>query len=179
MLYILTFILFVLTVGGVDCDVTTRCIGCADVDDIRLTDYVSHRLGLKRLLLVKQKHKSSALASKAKVEPEVLDGSLSPMVPPSSDSPVVTSAPDSTPIMDQVKLMLDSFSDSMEASFVARFSQVSSCSASPVKVSDVSSQVVTNVSFPAPTAMAVCLEHVPGRGPCVPYPGTFPRRASG
>ena len=113
---------------------------------------------------------SSTRASKVDVEPEVLDGNSSPTVPPSSDFPVVTSASDTALIMDQVKLMLESFRDSMEASFVARFSQVNSSSASSVKVSDVSSQVVTNVSFPAPSPVAVHLEHAPDRGPCVPYP---------
>ena len=142
----------------VDCDVTTRCIECTDVDDTHMTDTVSHRLGLKRLLLAKHKRKSSARASKVKVEP-------------SSNSPVVTSAPDSSPIIDQVRLMLESFCDSMEASLVARFNQVSSCSASPVKISDVSSQVVTNVSFPAPSPVAMHLEQAPDRGPCAPYPG--------
>ena len=154
---------------GVDCDVQIRCIECTDVDDIKMTEYVSHRLGLKRCLLAEQKRKSSSCASKVKVEPEVLDGSSSPTVPSLSDLPVVTSAPDTAPIMDQVKLMLDSFRESMEASFVARFSQVSSCSASPVKVSDVSSQVVTNVSFPAPIPVAVRLDHALHRGPCVQY----------
>ena len=40
---------------GVDCDVTIRCIECPDVDDTRMTEHVSHRLGLKRCLLAKDK----------------------------------------------------------------------------------------------------------------------------
>ena len=97
--------------------------------------------------MAKHKRKSSARASKVKVEPEVLDGSSSPTVPPSSDSPVVTQASDSGPIMDEVKFMVESFCDSMEASLVDSFIQVSSCSASPVQVSNVSSQVVYKCFF--------------------------------
>ena len=59
---------------GVDCDITTRSIECTDVDDTCMTDCVSHRLGLKRHLLAKQKHESSTHAYKVKVESEVLDG---------------------------------------------------------------------------------------------------------
>ena len=140
-----------------------------------MQDCVSHRLGLKRWLLAKQKRKTSSQTSKVVVEPEVLDGNALSAVTVPSVSTVVTnaSASDSAPmIVDQVKLMLDSFKDSMEARFVSidnRFSQISASTASPVSISNVSCQDAPSISFSAPSPVAMRLEHPPDRGPCAPY----------
>ena len=68
--------------------------------------------------------------------------------------------------------MLDSFKDSMDASFVSignRFNQFSASTASFVFVSNVSCQDAPIVFFSALSPVAVRLEHHPDSGPCVPY----------
>ena len=160
---------------GVECDLKTRCIECTDVDDSQMKDYVSHKLGLQRWLLAKCKHKTCSQTSKVIVEPEVFDGDAPAAIMAPSVSTVVptASASDSAPmIVDQVKLMLDSFKDSMEARFVSidnMFSQFSASTASPVSISNVSCQDAPNISFSAPSPVTMCSEHQPDRGPCAPY----------
>ena len=36
---------------GVDCDLETRCIECTDISDVAISDYVNHKLSLKKKLL--------------------------------------------------------------------------------------------------------------------------------
>ena len=43
---------------GVDCDLETRCIECTDVSDMAMSNYVSHKLSLKKKLFAKCKLKA-------------------------------------------------------------------------------------------------------------------------
>ena len=49
--------------GGVDCDIDIRCSECNDVTDITMTEYVKHKLSLKKKLLSKRKPKDPLLSS--------------------------------------------------------------------------------------------------------------------
>ena len=47
---------------GVDCHVDNCCTACTDVDDVTMTEYVKHRLSLKRKLLSKRKLRDPLLS---------------------------------------------------------------------------------------------------------------------
>ena len=82
---------------GLDYDLETCCVECADISDVAMSDYVSHKLSLKRKLLTKHKLKAPLPPSVDVHEPVVVVGDL-PLAEPSSPgvSPaLVTSTSDS------------------------------------------------------------------------------------
>ena len=52
---------------GVDCDFDHRCMECTDIDNSTMTEYVHHKLTLRRKLLSKRKLKELKLANVAVV----------------------------------------------------------------------------------------------------------------
>ena len=159
---------------GVDCDMQTRCIECADISDVIMQDYVSDKLSSKGKLLARRKHKAPAPPSMVVHEPKALGGDAPPAEPAApSVSPIVTIVSDAvkSAVVGQVKLMF-AFQESLETKFNQidnRFSQISSSSASLNQDSNVSCQDAINRSFSAPSPVAMRSEHPPDRGPSAPY----------
>ena len=77
---------------GLDCDLETHCIVCADVSDNAMSDYVAHKLSLKYKLLAKRKLKTLLPHSVVGPEPVVVAGDQPP-VKPCVLPTIVTSAP--------------------------------------------------------------------------------------
>ena len=82
---------------GIDCDLETCCIDCANISDVTMSDYVSHKLSLKKKLLVKRKLKAPLLPPMVVQDPAGTVGDLSPAEPasPSASPALATSASNS------------------------------------------------------------------------------------
>ena len=166
---------------GLDCDLEMCCIECADISDVAMSEYVSHKFSLKCKHLAKRKFKAPLPPSVVVHEPVVVAGDQ-PLAKPASPcvSPVlVTSASDAvaknqSDIVSQVTSMFASFTESLEARFSSvdqRFSLVisSSASNSHSRVDFSCQDAISNRSFAAPAPVAVHFEHPPDRAPSVAY----------
>ena len=117
---------------GVECDLETRCIECADISDVAMSDYVSHKLSLKKKLLAKCKLNASLPPSVVVPDPTVVVGDPPLAVPasPSASPALVTSASnssvaknrssDESSTVSKVQSMFASFAKSLEDRFSSR-----------------------------------------------------------
>ena len=182
---------------GVDCDTDNRYAECIDVSDDIMVTYVKHRPSHKRKLLSKQRQKVVLTSQTVTVDVEVPPASVadllsSPSLPSvTSDPPVFVSVDNPVPVsdvqsvtFDQVKELFASFSQSLEAHFASTGSRISQGIASSAVVSDsvsrnVSQDVLTLPSFPAPSAVAGRTEPTPDRVPCASYTGNLGNNLGG
>ena len=159
---------------------TIHCIECTDVTSDRMSEYVAHKLSLKKKLEFKRKLKTPSQSPVKDIAPAVSAVELSPAEPvvtvaPAVDSSVSIATVQESPsgsdrnIMSRVESLFQSFTKSLEVKFSSideRFSQVIGSSSNtndnwPI----VSSRDVTNPSFPAPAPVAVRYEHPPAWAP--------------
>ena len=125
--------------------------------------------------MVKSKHKAPLPPSMVVHRPEALAGDTPPAELASPFvSPVVTTASDvmQSALVGQVKSMIATFAESLEARFSQidrRFSQVNPNPCSLTQASNVSCQDVDNCSLSAPSPVAMRSEHPPDRGPSALY----------
>ena len=148
---------------GVDCDLETRCIECTDISDVAMSDYVNHKLSLKKKILSKCKLKaplppSAVIADRAVV---AVDPPPAKLASPVLENPVSENLSGvESALGSEVQLMFASFAKSLEggsSSIDECFSQVMSSSSSKVIDSrdNVSCQDVFSRSFAAPSRVAV------------------------
>ena len=173
---------------GVDCDLNSRCIECTDVTTDRMSEYLAHKLSLKKKLISKRRLKTPSQSPVMDVAPAVSAVEPSPAEPVVAiapavdlvDPPVSVATVQESPshsdrdIISHVESLFQSFSKSLEVRFSSideRFRQVISSSSSNANDNRpvVSSQDVTNPSFTAPSPVAVRDEHLPARAPYAPY----------
>ena len=149
-----------------------------------MSEYVAHKLSLKKKLESKRKLKTPPQSPVIDIAPAVSAVELSPAEPVMTIAPAVdpprfscylagVSLGSDRDIISHVEYIFQSFSKSLEVRFSSideRFSQVISSSSNtndnkPV----VTSQDVTNPSFPASAPVALRYEHPAARAPYVPY----------
>ena len=180
---------------GVYCDLDHRCMELHDTDDSIITEYVRHKLTLHRKMLSKHKLKVLKLSDifdvvddLAHKEAVCRDAPLSVEPPltvdlPSISDPKVDSRMDEklstmhANIFSQFSSMFTDFSKQLECKFskiddsfdILGNSQINSVSTSQETI-DVS-QHVSNVSFSAPTSVALLTGHTLAKASYAPQQG--------